>query len=77
MQFLINPITLFQEPVVGIVHTADNIHSIWVEYAATLWSARLYNCASSTSPLHPGQFVTVVGIQGTTLLLTVEPVGEA
>jgi hypothetical protein len=76
MLFLIDSIKLFQEPVLGIVCTADNVHSIWVEYAATLWKAKLYDCAYPASPLHPGQFVTVVGIQGTTLLLTSQSAGE-
>ena len=69
-------VKLLQEPVTAIVSASENPHLTWVEYAATLWRAKLYNFACSTIPLCPGQLVTVVGIQGTTLLLTVESTGE-
>ncbi|NJN87221.1 MAG: hypothetical protein HC881_14130 [Leptolyngbyaceae cyanobacterium SL_7_1] len=67
--FLVDKIELLSEPMMASISQADNLQSIWVNYAATLWKAKLYN-GTCPERVQAGQVVQVVGLQGTTLLIT-------
>lgn len=70
MNFLPEHPTMLEEPVIAIVETFEGPKSIRVEYAATSWFAKIYTVASQ-STLSPGQEVTVIGIEGNTLLIVI------
>jgi membrane protein implicated in regulation of membrane protease activity len=68
---LFDPSTLrmFSEPLTGTVLQAiASSQSGWIRYAGTDWSARLYQPKHSIV-IRPGASVSIVAIQGNTLIV--------